>query len=96
MEVALSRSVNDEKKPCDNLGEECSDGGKSLCKGAEAGQSEWTSGRRRGQKAGRGQTTEDLEALVRNLDPFQEARRASGKAMASSDLSLETRPLAAL
>lgn len=37
MEAALSRSVNDEKKPCENLGSECSDGGKGLCKGVEAG-----------------------------------------------------------
>lgn len=37
MEAALSRSVNDEKKPCENLGSECPDGGKGLCKGVEAG-----------------------------------------------------------
>ena len=71
MEVALSRSVNDEKKPCENLGEECSDGGKSLCKGTKAGQSQWASGRRRGCKAGRGQIMEGLETWVRNLDLFR-------------------------
>lgn len=39
---------------------------------------------------------ESLETLVRNLGLFHKARRALGKAMASSDLSLKTLPLEGL
>lgn len=97
VEVAWSRRVNDEKKPCENLGQRCSDGGKSLCKGTEAGQREWASGRTGGKDGRQGEARpRKARDLGKKFTSIQEARRASGKAMSSSDLSLKTLHLAAL